>query len=48
MALKDLINYFVKTDSIDLHLSRYKSNIKKENNNENYYFFFRKLGIIFL
>ena len=48
MALKDLINYSVNTDSSDLHLSRYKSNIKKENNNENYYFFFRKLTVIFL
>ena len=48
MALKDLINYSVNTDSSELHLTRYKSNIKKENNNENYYFFFRKLGVIFL
>ena len=48
MALKDLINYSKNTDPIELHLTRYKSNIKKENNNENYYFFFRKLDIIFL
>ena len=39
MALKDLINNSVNTDSSELHLSRYKSNIKMEKYNKDSFIF---------